>query len=296
MKTDTKDTLPVLLPEDFKGHWKENVKESDYHGDKTFVSSSGARLALKSQRAFYRGFVMGKAKEETDAMRFGTAAHLAILEPDQFKKRFVVVKDFGDMRSSINRAKKDEWKMGFAGDTVFMEQEDLDRLNWMIESLLGCPTAVNMLKDGVREATGYARDPKTGIGIRIKPDFLRHDLSVMPDLKTCRESNYEGFLSAIKRHRYDMQLVHYDRGVFGIHGRGCEDLCWIASQNVEPFETQVWVMTPGMRELATRHLDRSFARIQEGLKEGAWKGSQTQAEPIDFPSYWYEREIYEEGV
>lgn len=296
MKTDTKDTLPLLLPEGFQGSWKENVKESDYHGDKTFVSSSAVRLALKSQRAFFRGFVRGFGKEETDAMRFGTAAHLAILEPDQFKKRFVVVKDFGDMRSSINRAKKDEWKMGFAGDTVFMEQEDLDRLSWMIESLLEHETAVNMLKDGVREATGYARHPKTGIAMRIKPDFLRHDLSVMPDLKTCVESSYEAFLGAIKRHRYDMQLIHYDIGVLGIHGKPCEDLCWIAVQNREPFDTNVWVMTPGMRELGARHVDRGFERIAEGIRSGEWKATQTQAEPIDFPSYWYEREIYEEGT
>lgn len=296
MKTDTNVTLPICLPEGYRGEWKENVKETDYHGDKAFISSSGVRLALKSQRAFYRGFVLGKSKPETDTMRFGTAVHLAILEPDQFRKRFVLLKDFGDMRSSTNRAKRDEWKMGHAAETLFLEQDDLDRLQWMIDSLMENSVAVEMLKDGVREATGYARDPKTGLGIRIKPDFLRHDLSVMPDLKTCRDASYEGFLNAIKRERYDMQLVHYDRGVFGIHGKGCEDLCWIAVQNQEPFECNVWVMTLGMRELAGRHVDRGMERIAEGIKVGTWRGTQTQAEPIDFPSYWYEREIYEEGA
>jgi hypothetical protein len=64
----------------------------------------GVRSAYKSARTFFRKHVLNKREEdETDAQAFGTAAHLAILEPTEFEKRYIVMPEFGDFRSSKNR-------------------------------------------------------------------------------------------------------------------------------------------------------------------------------------------------
>lgn len=289
IKKDAQLVFPEVLPDNFEAKWVE-LSDEQYHSDRTALSSSGLREALDTAQNFFSKVIRGTKRKETDAMRLGTAAHLAILEPEQFKKRYIVMPDFGDFRSPKNREARDEWLAGLPSSAMVLTQEQLDKLCYMIDSLLKHTVAVNMLKDGIQEAVGYFREPETGIKCRFKPDFLRHDLKVLPDLKTCRDASPRGFQKAIIEKGYHIQLGFYEMGVQAIHKRVPDNVAFIAVENEEPYHVCVYIASPAMREVSAAMIRKGLHVIKRGMETGNWPGYQEGlAELIDLPTYYYNK-------
>jgi exodeoxyribonuclease VIII len=63
-----------------------DISNEDYHGSKEYLSSSQLKLILKDPELFYRTYIKGEKKKESDTEKFdiGTALHTKILEPDKF--------------------------------------------------------------------------------------------------------------------------------------------------------------------------------------------------------------------
>ena len=75
----------IIAPPEFKNEWRELPTE-DYHRDKSAVNFSSLKFIEKSEFHFAHAF-WGKPKEPTPRMKFGTLAHMALLEGPKFKSR-----------------------------------------------------------------------------------------------------------------------------------------------------------------------------------------------------------------
>jgi hypothetical protein len=283
---------PVVVGEDFAPHWAENLAEVDYHADKTAISSSSLKYMLKSPRSFHRRFVEGKGKKETPSMRLGRAAHMFALEPDRFRRTHVVMPDFGDLRSSKNRAARDGWTLDQPPGAMIVSGPEMDKLLLMIERLLAHPIAHNLIVGAVFEASGYFRDPVTGLKCRIKPDILRTDLSAMPDLKTTVDASREAFSRTIWRYRYDVQLAFYSLGVSQICGRPPRHPCFIAIESTDDHDVCVYEADEGMMERGQRSMRIALNRIARCLETQRWPGLQDDVggQYISLPTFtdWVE--------
>lgn len=285
-KVELPPQLPEILGPEFSGHWVENLNEEIYHADKTSVSSGGVRAALRSPRNFFRRYIVGVERDETDAMRFGSAAHLAILEPERFKQLYVVQPDFGPLQSSTNRAKRDMWKLSLPAGSVVLTQGELDRLRWMIDSLMEHPVAVNLLKGAATEVSGYFRDPVTGLKCRFRPDVVRMDFGALPDLKTTKDCTADSFAKDIWNRGYYIQLAFYAFGVEQITGRRPSDPCFIAVENQEPFETEVYGCDEAMLERGEVAVRNGLDRIAASIRSGKWEmASKGMARTISLPAW-----------
>ena len=69
---------------------------------------SRLKVIDKSPLAFQ--WALRHPREETEAMAFGTAFHLALLEPELFQESYVVAPDFGDLRAVEGRTTKEQGK------------------------------------------------------------------------------------------------------------------------------------------------------------------------------------------
>lgn len=286
VKSKKTEVLPAIVDEGFKNEWVEGLADDSYHADKTAVSSTSLRYVLKSELYFYRSHCLGLRKPATKAMNFGKAAHMAMLEPRRFESIHVVMPDFGDMRSSSNRSKRDAWLAELPKDALVLSQEERDKLMWMIDSLLRHEIAVNLLKDAAFEQTGYFRDSVTGLKCRFKPDIIRPDLSAMPDIKTTRDASKAFFSKEIWNHRYDVQLAFYSMGVEMIHGKPPEFPCFIAVENESPFDVCVYAADEGMMSRGQASARKCLDRIARCLETGNWYGYQPQgAENIGLPAF-----------
>lgn len=286
---------PQIVPPDFKNEWRQ-ISDAEYHGDRTAVSSSGVRHALRSARAFEAFHIRGaETVEETPAIRLGSAAHLMLLEHEAFKRRFIEIPDFGDMRSSKNRALRDDWMADLPKDAVALPGEEREKLVRMTEALLAHTTARNLLKGGAMEQCGYFRDPGTGLKCRIKPDCTQPDLSVLVDLKTARDASFNGFQRAVGDRGLHVQMAWYARGIQAIHGRPPDSCAFIVVENQEPFDVCVWLVPGALLELAERGIEKGLERIKQGVLTDKWPGLQSdgQAALIDLKSWAYEKELFE---
>lgn len=287
-KPETKIVLPEIVNENFENKWIAGLPIEHYHSDKTAVSSTGVRYALKTPRKFFYAWTDPygeKEDDETDSMRLGNAAHCAILEPMEFDRRFIAMPDFGDMRSSTNRAKRDEWKLSQPAGALILPEKEVTKLKRIIDNLLRNSVAVNLIKGAAFEQSAYFRDPETGLKCRIRPDIIRLDLSAMPDLKTCRDASPSGFSRAIWERRYHVQLAFYAHGVKAIHGKEPGTRCIIACENQDDHDVCVYELDPAMNERGDLSVKKGLARIAEGVKTGLWSGYQKQAEMISLPGW-----------
>jgi exodeoxyribonuclease VIII len=148
--------------------------------------------------------------EPTPAMQLGTAIHCAVLEPERFSRDYQLGPDFGDMRSSTNRAKRDEYlaQMRAVGVTV-LSADDYAACQRCVAAVYGHPLARDLLIAGRVEATMQWTDPETGLPCAGRPDFVVPELKLNIDLKTAHDASPGGFARAAASHLYHMQAAFY---------------------------------------------------------------------------------------
>lgn len=275
---------PELTPS-----WRDDLSNDAYHADKTAVSSSSLKLVLKSPLSFKNHFIDGVRTEPTKAMVFGTLVHTAVLEGMDFLRNYFIVPDFGDLRSSKNRAKRDEWTASLPfGAQVVTEQEMRD-IEGMLNAVLRHKDAMRLLKDGVTEVSGYYADPVTGIKCRIRPDFLGENLGVLADLKTTVSCTLDDFSRAIWSYRYDFQMAMYAEGIRVITGQKIKYPAFIAVEKTPPYEVAVYVADDGMMDYGLTDYRRALDTLKKSLDSDVWPGYQEGVQNIALPAWIFNR-------
>lgn len=275
---------------DFKNQWIENIKDEQYHSDKTAINSTSLKKILKSPATFYSDFVLGVKDEPTEAMKFGTLVHRAILEPESFLKSYIVTPEFGDLRSKANKMAKEEWLSSLPVETIVTTREELEHLTGMIESILKHEGARRLLSNGIPEVVGYYRDDETGLKCRVKVDFLRFDVSAVIDLKTTKDCSITSFSKDIWNRGYHFQLAMYCEAVRAISGKKVEYPAFVAVEKKPPYEVAVYLADDGMLDLGYQQYRRAMRTLSECLKTGQWARYQTEIQQIALPHWAYYEE------
>jgi len=191
-----------------------------YHSNPA-VGHSGLVRIMRSP-AHFREFVMNPPVP-TPAMELGTAAHAAILEPDNFARDYAVAPKF-DRRTKDGKAAAETWEAENAGKTP-LTAEQMAAIQQMVASVRGHAGAAMLLSNGLAEMSGFWVDQETGIECKCRPDWMvtmedRPDwITAIVDVKTCTDASAEGFSRQIATLGYDVQAAFYQDGIKAITGR-----------------------------------------------------------------------------
>lgn len=290
--------LNLFGPADFENKWVYDLGKEEYHADKTAINSSSLKWMLKSPNAFYRSFFEGRHKEPTESMKYGTLCHMAILEGRKFKERHIVIPDFGDQRTKINKEKKktflDEVSQSVE-NPVFVEQDDFDKIIDSIDALLSHKEASKLLSNGVAEVTGYFICPITGLRKKMQIDFLSYNVHCQVDVKTTKETEWEFFRRSFESYRYDFQMAFYDHGIEVITKKAPEHTAIVAIDNQFPYEVEVYEVDE-MYKLTGKY---DYIKCSEKLKECILKNDfQRKNKEIMFTemSHWMKQKYQLLGV
>lgn len=293
----------LLAPEDYIPRWIEGMTDEEYHADKTAVGSSSVRLILRSPKAFYEGHFLGRQKPETNDMEFGRIIHMALLEGEKFKQRYVVMPEFtgytqkGELTTNPNckevQQKKAAWMLDRAPGQIVVTLEDLDKITGMIQSVMEHPQGKQVFANGVTEVPGYARDPKTGIRVKVKPDFRGHDFFLMTDFKSAQSAQQKLFgAKSFGELRYDIQLWMYAYVGHLIENRQMpEELFFMVVEKVWPFEAAVFFMTPEQKGQAEYDYFRAMGRLKACIETGKWPMRQEKMEPLWTPKFFIDNDV-----
>lgn len=275
---DQFDPKSLIVGEDFEPHWQPDLSDVEYHADKSAVGSSSVRQMLRSPKAFLHSFLNGS--EPTDPMKFGTLAHMAILEGDKFRERYVVMPEFvgytktGERTTNPNatdiKIQKAQWLESVGPDAVIVTTEERDHLFGMIESVVNHKDAFALLKDGKTEISGYYRDPETGIKCKIRPDFLGFNLGVLADVKTTTDCDMSAFSKSIGNLQYHVQMAMYCEGASIISGKKIEFPAYIAIEKKAPYEVEVYVADEAMMEIGTMEYHKALRALRKAIDTDTW--------------------------
>lgn len=289
------DYKRIIAPEDFVNGWRE-MPEEVYHSDFNAVNYSSLKHVGKSLFSFHQHFFIGHEKEPTQKMKFGTLAHMALLQGSKFKERYIVMPEFvgltlkGEISKTSKAAKQKQadWLAEVPNGSIIVTTQERNDLFAMIDSTLSHEQAYEILKDGKPEIIGYWRDSITGLRCRAQLDFLSFNLGALLDVKTTNDCEWTQFRKSVEKLNYPLQLAKYASGVKHITGAEPQNRAWLAIENVFPFEVAVHETGPKYDTIGDFEYRKFMNDVRDSVESGKWPMKQTEIE-IGEPSLFYER-------
>lgn len=244
------------------------------------------KVMLESPKLFHAHFVDKKMeRKETHALHFGSAIHLALLEPRSFLDRYVVEPD---LRRNTNAYK--EWRAAvLEGDptAILVTQDDMDNLQGMVESIMSHRDASAMLRKGTPELSIYNTVQMGEIVVdgKARPDYL-HENGDLIDLKTTRDAGFQAFRRQIWEYRYDVSAAWHHRLVEAEYGQKSDRyVWWVALEKTRPWDVCVYRANDMVMEKGTLGWQKAIRLYDEAIKSGKWAGKQEAAQDIDLPQW-----------
>lgn len=280
------------------------MENEEYHAQKHAISNSGLGDIAQSPFHYWSKHLNPDRPPEKDkaGQLEGTLAHCAILEPDEFGKRYVVLPENAPRRptSAQLNAKKpsddtlaaiDWWQewTDKTGGALTITREQYDAAMWQAEQVRLLPVVGEALGRGRAEVSAFWEDPKTGVMCRCRPDFV-HDLSdsavILFDVKTYSDANPEEFVLQIARKGYYRQDAMYSTGYAEATDVDVNGFIFLAVESNYPYAASAVMLDDDSKVAGYKEYRRCLDLYAECLLSNRWPSYCAQGvESVRLPSY-----------
>jgi hypothetical protein len=258
------------------------MRNEDYHGDRSAVSSTQLKRMLISPAHFLS--CINDPEESGEALLFGSVLHGRLLEPDTFDARFFAM-------PKVNRSRKEgkqryaEYLVQAAGRTIYPEawKEPIERT---IENAMAHGRARELFAKGEAEVALVWLDPETGVKCKAKIDWWWHEARMLADVKSAEDVTYDGFRKTCGRLGYALSAAMYCEGVFQLTGEE-PDWAFVACEKGRPNTVAMYRATQRFLERGASDLRCALRRLAECRARGHFPMLQGDGEweDIDLPSW-----------
>lgn len=223
--------------------------------------------------------------EPTEAMEFGTAVHLAVLEPDRFAEECVVAPKV-DRRYKEGKA---EWAafLALADGKVVLSADDYAACEAMRDAVWAHPIAAELLAGaGHSEVGAVWTDAETGQDCKALIDRIgtHAGWTWLVDLKTCRDAAPIPFRRDVETQRYHAQAAMTMDGCEVLAPRN-RRFCWIAVEKDAPHCVAVYEAPLLMLEAGKVRYRRWLRSYVECRANNIWPGYPAEVIPLEL-SRW----------
>jgi len=275
-----------------------------YHADTTAISKTGLDLINKSPAHYFAEYLdparPPKKNDETPARLVGHLAHCAILEPDQFDRRYAVLPADAPRRPSSTQwnAKNPsadslaamawwrDWQAKNEGKTVVTHEQREAALR-QAESVRRIPDIREALERGRPEVSAYWTDPATGVLCRCRPDWVHEAGSgvILVDVKTYSSADPFEFARQIPRMRYEVQAAYYTNGFALAADADVLAFLFLVVETEYPYAASAVMLDDDALAQGCVTYHRNLETYVQCLKTGQWPGYPTAIQPVSLPRW-----------
>lgn len=263
-----------------------NISNSDYHASKG-VSKSRLDVLARSPAHYFAKYLdkdNPKKDEPTAAMIAGTLAHCAILEPDEFGLRYVVLPTGLDRRTKEGKAAFAELEA--SGKEVILEDQ-YKTAQRQAASVCRLPDIAMALEKGRAEVSAYWTDEKTGLLCKCRPDLVYSCEAgdILLDVKTTKDASPREFSRSIANYRYDVQAAFYSDGYALASGRRVLAFIFVAVESEYPHLAAAYQIDEASIMAGREKYRRDLETLKNCHERNEWPGYSTAIEPISLPAW-----------
>jgi hypothetical protein len=221
-------------------------------------------------------------REDTAAMAFGRAVHTAVLEPDEFPKRYVLWdqgRRAGKVWEQFLSANRDKEPL-----TASEYQTALDVRDAVRGDAVAAPYFSG---EGESEVTLRWIDKDTGLDCKARLDRrfpTTGGIGYVVDLKTTRDAGADEFAKTVARLKYVHQMAFYCHGAEAVYGDEHRAVL-VAVESDPPHDVCVYEVAPADLATAGDEVAALLQRVKECQESGVWPGRFTEKQRLSVP-YW----------
>jgi len=274
-----------------KGSKLEYLDEEIYRNDTPGLSFSDMVHLLRSPAHYVQ--YKAHPPETTDAMRFGSAVHSAILEPEKFAAQYVVFDDsavvekIGGARPRTTKAYK-EYKAEFTAANAGREiltVDDAEKIKSMVHAVMAHKSAAPILAGGVAEASFVWTDEVTGASLKARLDKVLKSGRVV-DIKTCEDARPDAVMRTIWNYRYDVQGAQYMEAHRATHGvADMPPFTLIMIEKAAPHGLMVYEMDDLSLEVGEMSRRSAINTYAACIESGSWPAYDEGIQSISLPAW-----------
>ena len=218
---------------------------------------------------------------ETPAMRFGTAVHTAILEPELFAG-WVVMPDVDGRTKEGKAAKALAQEEAAVRGVEVIPADDYAKVTAIAESFATHTHLSSFLNTGHAELSVYWTDADTGILCRCRPDWLAP--SCVVDLKTTEDASPRAFQRSAYSWRYWVQAAFYLDGLAAndVDVRG---FVFAAIEKSEPYACAGYAASEAMIAAGREEYRRLLRTLRQCQDDDRWPGYSESLAVLDLPGF-----------
>ena len=156
--------------------FNNEISNEDYHGDRTYVSSSALKLILKDPKEYFKVYVKNEKNNiSRAAFDFGTYVHALVLEPETIDKEFALFEG-ASRRGKVYT----EFKEINKGKIIITKSQAL-KADVMVEKLRENTKANNLidLEEGSVEQTLCVE--LDGVKVKVRTDYNNQTVAKIND-------------------------------------------------------------------------------------------------------------------
>ncbi len=227
-----------------------------------------------------------QGKEESNAMKIGTATHCVLLEPDMFRARFVRGPD--DRRGN---KWKDALAVAASDGRDLLTAGDYDSALMLRDVVKDMAYIKKLTGNGAyREITACATDPDTGLKTRMRADAYVPGDGILIDLKTTADARPEPFMRSVRNFGYHLQEAHYSR-TWSLAGGASVAFLFVVVEPEAPFAVKIYELDPDTVAEGEAIRQRAMATWAECVAAGAWPSYSQEPEVIGLRKFDYKMTV-----
>lgn len=270
------------------------IPDEVYHGDRTSLSSSGARalLAPSSPEIFHHQ--RQQPPEPKPQYDFGHVAHKFVLGEGA---------EIFELDPAVHGLNKDGTPSKSPTSTAMWQQaaEDARRLGQipmhiaevakakaMAARVREHPLAGPLLSDGTPELSGYWHDPETDVRLRFRPDWLPNPgrgRLIVVDYKTSTSAHPGHFAKAAAEYGYHQQAPWYLDGLAACEIADDAAFLFVVQSKTAPYPVTVMELDPEDIELGRRRNRKAINLYAQCTAADHWPDYGQRVHSVSLPSY-----------